>query len=208
VLWNDQRWSGGGILLLEPATSFCHSPGHGLPRFPSLMSGKAAKNSGELKRRQAFKRLQQNLQYATLSAHTSQASPSLTQQSPATVDAEEPLISDPPDPTWPPTDMTDATEVPPTSTSMAPPPQPAQPRPAPANHGVAFSLREPMTCEICQKKVTKWLFVLVGCELHPEEALSNPNGAVRVMTMNNGSKKGMARYPILIMAFILLVACP
>jgi hypothetical protein len=121
------------------------------------MSGKAAKNGGELKRRQAFKRLQQNLQYATLSALTSPVSSSPTQHNSATVDAEEPLISDPPDPTWPPTDMTDAKEEPPTSTSMAPPPPPAQPRPAPANHGVAFSLREPMTCEICQTKVTKWL---------------------------------------------------
>lgn len=44
----------------------------------------------------------------------------------------------------------------PQTVQTAPPP-PIPPRQAPAHHGVAFSVREPMICEVCQQQVTKWL---------------------------------------------------
>lgn len=122
---------------------------------------KAAKVSGgqseQLKRRQAFQRLQRGLQYSTLmsGAASTAASPSPS----SVADAEDPVVAYAPDPQWPPVDATDTTEATqaPPSTSSSPPASPPLPRTAPASHGVAFSLREPMTCEICRKKVTKWL---------------------------------------------------
>jgi len=40
---------------------------------------------------------------------------------------------------------------------QTPPSDPPRPASVPANHGVAFAVREPMMCEICQKPTTKWL---------------------------------------------------
>ena len=144
--------------------------------FKADMSGKAANNSGEqLKRRQAFQRLKRNLQLSTMMAGTAAASPW-----PGTVaDAPEPLMTEPPssppppeppDSQWPPVDTTEGTETTaeiaeatetqalrPMRLSTPAAPAASTPGPAPVNHGVAFSVREPMTCESCRKQVTKWL---------------------------------------------------
>jgi hypothetical protein len=139
------------------------------------MSGKTAKHSGEqLKRRQAFQRLKQDLQFASFVSQTAQAHETPPPYpSPAAVAAQEPLMAETSsqpsapdfhDESWPPVDATEAMEATGATepaearpTELPAPTSAPAPTPAPANHGVAFSLREPMTCELCRQKVTKWL---------------------------------------------------
>jgi hypothetical protein len=96
------------------------------------MSAKATQVSAEqLKRRQAFMRLRRSIQHPSPLSPAPPPSPAPA----AVVDAPEPLKP----------------QAPPTS------PAPQRTITPPPHHGVAFSVREPMTCEICQQKVTKWL---------------------------------------------------
>lgn len=109
------------------------------------MNAKTTKvNAEQLRRRKEFERLKRTLRPSTF--------PSLPAMSLGSVaDAPTP-------PSGPKEREEPRNPDPPSATPPRPDPPKVQPQsPAPAHHGVAFAVREPMTCEICQQKVTKWL---------------------------------------------------